>query len=65
MGPKRIWSQNFSLNLVKFKKLWFSAPLSQPQMLLEIPKSTITHLIVTDTIKRPMFWIWDIFYFKT
>jgi len=27
MGPKRIYSQNFSLFIVKFKKLGFSAPL--------------------------------------
>jgi len=30
MGPKRFWSQNFSLFLVKFKKLRFSAPLIVP-----------------------------------
>jgi len=28
MGPKRFWSQKFSLLIVKFKKLGFSAPLS-------------------------------------
>jgi len=28
MGPKRFWSQNFSLFIVKFKKLAFIAPLS-------------------------------------
>jgi len=27
MGPKRFYSRNFSLFIVKFKKLWFSAPL--------------------------------------
>jgi len=27
MEPKRFYSQNFSLFIVKFKKLWFSAPL--------------------------------------
>jgi len=27
MGPKRFYSQNFSLFIVKFKKLGFSAPL--------------------------------------
>jgi len=27
MGPKRFYRQNFSLFLVKFKKLGFSAPL--------------------------------------
>jgi len=26
MGPKRFWSQNFSLYVVRFKKLGFSAP---------------------------------------
>jgi len=29
MGPKRFWRQNFSLFIVKFKKLGFSAPLSE------------------------------------
>jgi len=28
MGPKGIWSKSFSLYIVKFKKLGFSAPLS-------------------------------------
>jgi len=28
MGPKRFYSQNFSLCIVKFKKLGSSAPLS-------------------------------------
>jgi len=29
MGPKCFWRQNFSLFIVKFKKLGFSAPLSK------------------------------------
>jgi len=29
MGPKRFYSQKFSLFIVKFKKLGFSAPLTQ------------------------------------
>jgi len=28
MGPKRFYSQNFSLFIVKFKKLGLSAPLN-------------------------------------
>jgi len=27
MGPKRLWSQNFYLFIVKLKKLGFSAPV--------------------------------------
>jgi len=34
MGPKRFQRQNFSLLLVKFKKLRFSAPLICSQLFL-------------------------------
>jgi len=45
MGPKSFYSQNFSLFIVKFKKLGFSAPLR--------PRSVLR------TTSRPLcnFWI--------
>jgi len=39
MGPKRFYSQNFSIFIVKFKKLGFSAPLNQLKLKTKCLKS--------------------------
>jgi len=37
MGPKRFWRQNFSLFLVKLKKLGFNAPLTAKKIKVTNP----------------------------